>query len=79
MAKVFDSVALLQRSYDPEYIRRCRQRPSVQDKKPFPARFGDSSLQPVRPKLDVRAVDQSTIDLASKLDVSFFANLVTDP
>lgn len=74
MDKVFDSVALLQRSYSPEVVRRCRHRPSVQDKRPFPARFEDSVLHSAMvcglvANLDVRTVDQGTIDMASKLDV----------
>ena len=84
MAKVFDSVVLLQSSYSPETIRRCRQRPSFQTKKIFPARFED--LDPRSTKvgepagsLDIKIVDQGTIDLASKHETFIFRNLcVTD-
>ena len=84
MDKVFDSVALLQRSYSPECIRRCCQRPSAQDEKVFPARFEDPILHSAvasvpLARLDVKTVHQSTIDMASKLDASFSPSHATDP
>lgn len=83
MDKFFDSIALLQKNYSPEFIHRCCQRPSVQDKKPFPARFEDSDShfstanEPVE-RLDLRTVDQGIIDMASKLYVSIPPSYVTD-
>lgn len=76
MNKIFDSVALLQSNYPPEFVRRCRQRPSVQDKKFFPARFEESDLHSSKANgpvanTDVGTVDQTTIDMASKLDAVF--------
>ena len=76
MDKVFENVSLLQRCYSPESISRCRQRPSFQDKKLFPARFEDKNGHsdmangPVV-NLDVRTVDQGIIDMASKLYTFF--------
>ena len=75
MDKVFNSVTLLQRSYTSEAIRRCRERPFRQDMKPFPVRFETSDSRsatadsPVM-NLDVRTVDQGTIEMASKLDAT---------
>ena len=77
MDKVFDSVTFLQRSYTSEVIRCCCKIPLRQDMKPFPVRFETSDLRsatankPVT-NLDVRTVDQDTIEMASKLDATLF-------
>lgn len=83
MDKLFESVALLQKSYSPEFIHRCCQRPSVQDKKPFPTRFEDSdshfsTANGPAERLDVRTVDQGIIEMASKLYASIPLSHVTD-
>ena len=69
-----ERAAVIQTSYSPETIRRCRFRPSVLDRKQIPARFNDhqydSTMYPDRESdLDIRVVDQDTIDMASMFTV----------
>ena len=75
MDTVFDRVALFQGNYSPESIRRCCHR-LIQGKTTIPARFEDLNLHSATTsvpaaRLDVRTVDQGTIDMASKLGASF--------
>ena len=76
--KAIDRVIFIQGSYTEERIRRCRQSPSISDGKWIPATFDRNTSQPATLRepsveLDVRSVDQDTIDMANK----FYA--LTDP
>ena len=69
--KAIDRVIFIQGSYTDERIRRCRQSPSISDGKWIPANFDQDTLQPAllrepSVELDVRNVDQDTIDMANK-------------
>ena len=69
--KAIDRIIFIQGSYTEERIRRCRQSPSISDGKWIPATFDQNILQPATSRepsveLDVRSVDQGTIDMANK-------------
>ena len=82
MDKVFDRVALFQGNYSLEAIRRCCHR-LKQDKNIIPARFDNLNLHSTTTsipaaRLDVRTVDQGTIEMASKLGASFASDQAID-
>lgn len=71
ISRAIDRIIHLQGNYSDENIRRCRQNTSLSNGKRTPAYFVEHTLQPARPgnssrELDVRAVDQDTIDMANK-------------
>lgn len=71
LQKAFERVSKLQRNFSLERIRRCLQRTERQNQRQTPATFEDNlSLARVDPKsdrkIDVRALDQQTIEMAQK-------------
>ena len=69
--KAIDRVIFIQGSYSDERVRHCRQSPSISDGKWIPATFDQNTSQPATLReppmeLDVRSVDQNTIDMANK-------------
>lgn len=71
ISKAIDRIIHLQGSYTEENIRRCRRNTSLLDGKRTPAYFVEHTSQLARlgnssQELDVRTVDQNTIDMANK-------------
>ena len=69
--KAIDRVISIQASYTDERIRCCRHSPSISDGKWIPATFDQdtpqlATLREPSAELDVRSVDQHTIDMANK-------------
>ena len=71
ISKSIERVVTLQRTYNDDLVHQCQQPPTLRDGKQFPIQFKNPIEDITKsshrsPDLDVRIIDQETIEMANK-------------